>query len=112
MGVSKQYIQVFVSCEDVTEAQALVRALLEEQWIACGQILNSMQSFYRWQGQVAQAEEVLLILKTQSAYFDKIKQYITQHHSYDVPEIVATPIVEANPAYLDWLDACMDHNDD
>ncbi|WP_395374079.1 divalent-cation tolerance protein CutA [Marinicella sp. W31] len=112
MSLSKQYIQIFVSCSDTGEAQALVGELLELRLIACGQIMNSMQSFYRWQGQVAQAEEVLLILKTQSAYFDKIKQYITHNHSYDVPEIIATPIIEASPEYLRWLDECMDHNND
>jgi len=112
MRLPNKYLQIFVSCASVAEAQTVVKGLLELRLVACGQIVNPMQSFYRWQGQVEHAEEALLILKTQSAYFDNIKQYITQHHSYEVPEIVAMPIVEANPAYLNWLDACMDHNND
>ena len=112
MGLSNTFVQIFVSCASVTEAEALVKGLLEQRWVACGQILNPMQSFYRWQGHVEHAQEVLLILKSQSAYFDNVKQYIIEHHSYDVPEIIAVPVSDGNEAYLQWLHDCMDQKND
>ncbi|WP_154222531.1 divalent-cation tolerance protein CutA [Marinicella rhabdoformis] len=100
----EKYIQVTVSCSSDVEAVALVKLLLSQRLVACGQIIDSMQSFYRWQGQIASANECLLLLKTKEALFERIEQEILTQHSYDVPEIIATPLVALSKPYKKWID--------
>lgn len=102
--MNNEFIQVFVSCASKQEAKTLVDSLLNDQIIACAQILPQVESFYRWQGQIESAKEVLLLLKTKSACFEAIKVSIMQQHSYDTPEIIAVPIVDGLPEYLNWIE--------
>ena len=97
-------VQVTVSCSSAVEANALVEILLSQRLVACGQIINSVQSFYHWQGQIATSDECLLLLKTKQALFDRIEQVIRVKHSYDVPEIIATPLVAISEPYKKWID--------
>ena len=99
-----KYVQVAVSCSSETEAKALIEYLLSHRLVACGQIINTMQSFYRWQGQLAVAKECLLLLKTKESLFERIEQEIMAQHSYDVPEIIATPLVAISKPYKKWID--------
>jgi len=101
--MENQYIQVFVSCASREEAKSLVDALLNDQIIACAQILPGIESFYRWQGQTERAEECLLLLKSQSDKFPAIERTIKALHSYDVPEILAMPVTAGSTAYLKWI---------
>ena len=98
-----QCIQVFVSCESVEQAKTVVDSLLKDQIIACAQILPKVESFYRWQGQIESAHECLLLLKTTAAQFSAIEQTVKGLHSYDTPEIIATPITAGSTDYLDWI---------
>lgn len=98
------YIQVFVSCCSQQEAKSLVDSLLNDQIIACAQILPAMESFYRWQGQIESTTEVLLLLKSRQQHFKAIETTIKRLHSYDTPEIIAVPIVEGSTEYLNWID--------
>ncbi len=102
--MNNQFIQVFVSCTTREQAKSIVDSLLKDQIIACAQILPQMESFYRWQGQIESAQEVLLILKTKQACFAAIKSLIVQTHAYEIPEIIAVPIVDGLPEYLNWID--------
>ncbi len=97
------FIQVFVSCESKAQAKSMVDSLLNDQIIACAQILPTVESHYRWQGQVTQDTETLLLLKSQSKHFDAIAATVKKLHSYDVPEIIAVPIVAGQPDYLNWI---------
>jgi periplasmic divalent cation tolerance protein len=99
-----QHIQVFISCQDRIEAKKLVETLLADQIIACAQILPAVESFYRWQGQIAHDRECLLLLKTQQRHFADIEQVVNKLHSYDVPEIIAVPLVDGSTKYLKWID--------
>ena len=101
--MENQYIQVFVSCASREEAKSLVDALLNDQIIACAQILPGIESFYRWQGQTERAEECLLLLKSQSDKFPAIERTIKALNSYDVPEILAMPVTAGSTAYLKWI---------
>lgn len=92
-----------VSCESTAQAKSMVESLLNDQIIACAQILNQMESFYRWQGQIASCEECLLLLKTQQHHFAAIETTVKNMHSYEVPEIIAVPIVEGSTEYLKWI---------
>lgn len=98
-----QYIQVFVSCESRWQAKKLVDSLLNDQIIACAQILPKVESFYRWQGQIESAVECLVLMKTMANQFSLLEQEINKLHSYETPEIIAVPLVDGSTEYLNWI---------
>ncbi len=102
--MKNQCIQVFVSCESWQQAKSMVDSLLNGQIIACAQIVTGVESFYRWRGQIEQANEVLLILKTTQIHFKAIETRLKALHSYETPEILAVPIVDGANDYLKWID--------
>ena len=84
-------------------ARDIARHLVENRLAACVNIMPAMQSVYRWQEQVEQAEEVALIIKTTSERYSDVEQAISAMHPYDVPEIIAVPVAAGLPEYLDWV---------
>ncbi len=101
--MKNDFIQVFVSCESRQQASVLVNALLEARIIACAQIMPKIESFYHWQGQIERSEECLLILKSTGAQFQALQEMVNDLHSYDIPEVIAVPIVAGSPDYLNWI---------
>ena len=99
--MSVQLFYVTVSTQD--EAKAIATALLNDGLIACANILGAMTSIYRWQGELAQEEEVPLILKSTTELGDRIIEKIKQIHSYDSPCVVALNIENGNPEFLNWI---------
>ncbi len=99
------HVQVMTTTDDRDHADRLARALVEGRVAACVQVVGPIRSTYRWQGNVEQAEEWLLLVKTTAERLDEVVSAIGDHHHYDVPEITATPIVGGSPAYLDWIAA-------
>lgn len=96
-------IVVLVTASSETEAKRIARTLLEQKLIACANMVP-VQSLFMWEGEIQDEAEVLLILKTQSAVFqEKLVAAIKAIHSYDVPEIIATPIVMGSLDYLQWI---------
>ncbi len=87
--------------------EVISQALLQRHLVACIQAVE-VQSRYVWQGSVEQSQEILLQMKSVTSYFEIIKTEIERHHPYDVPEIVMTPILEANRAYLEWISQSVD----
>jgi periplasmic divalent cation tolerance protein len=98
-------ISVYIVAADKDEANRIADALVGERLAACVNILGSVRSVYRWQGQVERADEVALIAKTTAALFDSLAARVRALHSYDMPAIVAWPIVAGEAAYLDWIAA-------
>lgn len=98
-------IQICTTTAQREEALALAQALLQERLAACVQILGPMQSLYHWQGKLEQAEEWLLLAKTEASLFPQAEEMIRRLHSYDVPEIIALPILYVSEAYYKWLKA-------
>ena len=97
-------IVVLSTCSSPEEAEKVARKLVEERLAACVNIVNGVRSIYRWQEKVEDASEWLLIIKTRRGLFERVRAQIERIHSYDVPEVVALPIVEGSEGYLDWLD--------
>ncbi|MBD2232922.1 divalent-cation tolerance protein CutA [Phormidium tenue] len=95
---------VLVTAGSEAEAESLARYLIEARLAACVSVLP-IRSVYRWQGNIHAEPEWQLIIKADLSQFDAIAQIITQHHSYEVPEIIALPIVAGLPDYLSWLQA-------
>lgn len=95
---------VLVTAGSEAEAESLARHLVEARLAACVSVLP-VRSVYRWQGNIHAEPEWQLIVKADLSQFDAIAQTITQHHSYEVPEIIALPIVAGLPDYMTWLQA-------
>ena len=94
-------VQCTTSSRD--EARRIGRALVEAKLAACASIAGEVESHYWWQGAIEQATETLLVIKTTRARFDEVRRAILEHHSYEVPEIGALPVVAGHEAYLAWL---------
>lgn len=100
-----QSLMVITSLPDMAAARELARSLVEQRLAACVNILPAMQSVYRWQGMVEQAEEFALLIKITEARYAELEAAIRVAHPYALPEIVALPIVAGLPAYLAWVAA-------
>lgn len=94
---------VFVTVGNVEEASKIGRALVEEKLIACVNIIPQIHSIYWWKGKICDDQECLLIMKTRSSLFPSLKDRIRRLHSYEVPEIIAFPIAQGLPDYLNWV---------
>ncbi len=93
---------VYITTKDHEEATRLGRSLLEAKLVACVNILSQMQSLYWWEGAIEAAAECVLIAKTRKELVEKVIAQVKAEHSYDCPCVVAWPISEGNPAFLEW----------
>jgi periplasmic divalent cation tolerance protein len=94
---------VFVTAPDGDTAARIARALVEEGLIACANLVAGVRSIYRWEGRVADEAEVLLVLKTSASRCDAVAARVKALHPYELPEVVALPVVGGSEAYLDWV---------
>ncbi len=99
---------VYITAPGEEEAAGLARTLVESKLAACVNILNNIRSIYSWQDNIEDDREHLLIVKTQRHLFDRLAEKVREIHSYDVPEIIAMPIVEGSLDYLKWLQESTD----
>ena len=88
---------------DTEQAGRIARALVEERLIACANLVPGLTSVYRWQGEVQQEAEVLLVMKTRRALVPRLKERLPQLHPYEVPELVVTPLVDGLDPYCRWV---------
>ncbi|NEQ51047.1 MAG: divalent-cation tolerance protein CutA [Leptolyngbya sp. SIO3F4] len=102
MALTSQLGLVLVTAASEAEARALAKRLIDAQLAACI-TLNPIQSIYRWQGTIHQDSEYQLVIKTDLTLFEQIAAQITQHHSYDLPEIIAIPMVKSTEEYSQWI---------
>ena len=94
---------VLTNCPDEATANTIALALVEEKFAACVNILPRVQSVYRWQGAVESASEIPLLIKSTVGRYAELEAAIRARHPYDVPEIIALPITQGLPAYLNWV---------
>jgi periplasmic divalent cation tolerance protein len=100
---TRAHVVVMVTSADEAEATRLARILVEGRLAACVQIVP-IRSIFIWQGQLNDDREQLLLIKTRTDQLDRIRDTITHHHSYDVPEITVLPLLMGSAAYLGWID--------
>ena len=100
----REFIIVFVTVGSVAEGERLAQALVEERLAACVNRIPNIQSVYRWEGKVEQSGEELLVIKTGRQLFTALEKRVRELHSYEVPEIIALPLIEGTEAYLRWLE--------
>ena len=98
-----QALLVLTNVPNLECAQLIARTLVEARLAACVNLLPAVQSIYRWQGQIEEATEITLLIKTTSQQVDSLQTAIVKLHPYDVPEIIATPIVAGYAPYLQWI---------
>jgi periplasmic divalent cation tolerance protein len=97
------YIQVLTTVGSEKEAERISSALVERRLAACVQVLGPIASRYRWRGEVETAQEWLCLAKTEASRYPELEAAICELHSYEEPEIVATPVVAGSQGYLDWI---------
>ncbi|MEO1205955.1 MAG: divalent-cation tolerance protein CutA [Pseudomonadota bacterium] len=94
---------VYATCPDAQTAQDIGRALVAAKLAACVNILPGMTSVYRWDGDVTQDNEVVLIIKTRKALIDQVIAEGVKLHPYETPAFLAVDVVSASPSYLAWI---------
>ncbi|MDS1271500.1 divalent-cation tolerance protein CutA [Lipingzhangella sp. LS1_29] len=99
----RQHVRVETTTDSRQEALALASTAIEARLAACAQVNGPITSVYQWQGAIENDEEWLVVFKTAHDRLDDLVARLRAEHSYDVPEIIAVPIIGGNPAYLDWL---------
>lgn len=92
-----------ISTPGAEAGRVLARALVEERLAACGSVIPSVVSVYRWQGAIEEEEEALVVLKTPADRVQQLTERALELHSYDVPEILALPVASGNRDYLAWM---------
>jgi periplasmic divalent cation tolerance protein len=105
ISIMTDKIVVFTTCGSEEEARRLATMLIEKQLAACVNITAPLTSVYRWKGAVEESQEWLLIVKSRRACFDQLRAALESAHSYELPEVLAIPVVEGSPNYLAWVDS-------
>lgn len=99
---------VLTTCASPAEADTLATALVQRRLAACVNSLGGVTSTYRWEGSVAREQENLLIIKTTTERYAELERAIRELSSYELPEILAVPVVAGSEAYLAWLAGSVD----
>lgn len=103
MHLTTDFIIVLVTTKDKAEAEKISQTLLSEKLIACANIISGVTSCFLWQGKTNQSEECLIVMKTRKSLFSQLQLCVRALHSYEVPEVLALPIIDGSEAYLSWL---------
>lgn len=104
-GMKDDYLLVFCTFPTADEARQIGTQLVELQAAACVNLVPSIESIYRWDGEIKDSTEVLALIKTTANNFPELQARIDELHPYDVPEVIAVPIERGAPAYLSWISA-------
>lgn len=97
------HLLCLITVPTADEASRIARALVDERLAACVNVVSGVHSVYRWGGAVEEADEVLLMVKTTGAGFERLRDRVLALHSYHVPEIIALPVERGHLDYLEWI---------
>jgi periplasmic divalent cation tolerance protein len=100
-----EHCQVATTVGTRSDADELAREVVEARLAACAQVAGPLTSTYWWQGTIETVEEWQVVFKTTTARFPALRDFIRIHHDYEVPEILCLPVLDGNPAYLQWISA-------
>ncbi|MBF0455729.1 MAG: divalent-cation tolerance protein CutA [Magnetococcales bacterium] len=104
MTAAQKSLLVWTTVGDQAQATKIAKELVEAQLAACVHILGQGLSFYRWEGEVHNEAEWTLLIKTRTALYPELEKSLQTLHPYDLPEILATEVVQGEPGYLRWLE--------
>ena len=103
--MDEEFCEVVVTADDADWLAGFTRTLVEERLAACGHNLAPIRSIYRWEGAVHDEAEARVALHTRRSLVPAIVRRADELHPYDVPCVIASPLVSGNPAYLGWIAA-------
>ena len=98
------HLVVYITVPSREVGQEIANVLVEGKLAACVNIVPGISSIYHWQGDIEQDDELLLIAKTRGVFFDRLASTVKRIHPYDVPEVIALPIIAGSNEYLAWID--------
>ena len=104
MNESTELVVLFITTDSPEEAHKIAEVLIKQRKAACVNIVPGVSSLFWWQDKIESASENLLIVKTKASLLNEIIRLVIENHSYEVPEVVALPIVGGNQDYLEWID--------
>ncbi|MCT4352814.1 divalent-cation tolerance protein CutA [Streptomyces sp. Je 1-79] len=96
---------VTTTTDSAAKAQELARGAVEARLAACAQVSGPITSVYHWRNAIETEEEWRILFKTTEARYEELQAHLLAAHDYDTPEIVATAVVRASAAYLEWVEA-------
>ncbi len=96
-------VVVLVTAPSAEKAAQMARTVVEERLAACVNVVPGLRSIYRWEGQVQDEPEVLMVVKTRAEAFERLRARIASLHPYSCPEVIALPVVAGHGPYLEWL---------
>lgn len=102
-------IAIFVTANSIDEAERIGKMLVQEKLVACVNVVSSIRSFFHWKGELCEEDEVLMILKSVKKNLDEIINKVKKLHSYEVPEVIALPIIGGSEDYLKWINQETQH---
>lgn len=100
-----QALLIITTLPDQDTARQLARQLVEARLAACVNVLSACTSVYRWQSAIQEETEFPLLIKTSAEGYAAVETFLLEHHPYELPEIVALPVAQGLPGYLDWVRA-------
>ncbi|MGB9718628.1 MAG: divalent-cation tolerance protein CutA [Thermoproteota archaeon] len=98
-----RYIQVLTTTGKREDAEKIARILLERRLAGCVQVVGPISSLYWWKGRIEKAEEWLCLIKSREDLYEELEKTIRENHLYEVPEIIAMPIISGSRSYLEWM---------
>ena len=96
-----------VTCASSKEARSISESLLKKRLVACASVVSGVNSRFWWKGRIDSAKECLVLLKSKKENFVKIEKEIKRIHSYEVPEIIAIPVIAGSRDYLKWVEGAI-----
>lgn len=98
-----EFVVIYCTVPNKKEGQVIAKALVKNNLVACVNIIDKVDSIFSWDGEMMEEKEALMIIKTQRELFADVSHIIQRIHSYNVPEVIAIPIIEADETYLKWI---------
>ena len=102
-GAETDVVTVLMTAPEAEVAEAVVRGLLDERLVACGNVIPGAVSLYRWEGRIHRDEEVVVILKTLRCLVPRVLERAEELHPHDVPELLVQDVIDGSRAYLEWV---------
>lgn len=99
-----EYIVIYCTVPSKKEGKEIAKLLIQQNLAACVNIIDKVESVFSWDGQIMEEKEAMLIIKSKQDLFNKINHTIQKMHSYNIPEVIAIPILQADATYLKWID--------
>lgn len=99
-----EYIVIYCTVPNKKEGKEIAKVLVENEMAACVNIIDKVESVFSWNGEICEEKEAMLMIKTRKSMFKNVNHTIQKMHSYNVPEVIALPITEADETYLKWID--------